>query len=155
VKNNFFFKKLADCSFFLHSVADSLIPSYFFFGITHLMSFIIIFREHTSAPGLSGVCACRSRPISIQNDVKLVIHSFVINFNIGGVLWILVLGLADLWGDLHCLGRRLEVLIRPMSDMGFLLWFVGGQLVFEFCHPANFAALLRLTQKMLRLTQGS
>ena len=32
---------------------------------------------------------------------------------------------------------------------------LGDNWLFEFCHPANFAALLRLIQKMLRLTQGS
>ena len=46
------------------------------------------------------------------------------------------------------------VLIRPMADMGFFflwgLWRTTG-----ICHPANFVALLRLIQKILRLTQGS
>ena len=68
VKNHFFFKKLADCSFFLHAVADSLIPSYSFFGITRLMSFIIIvFWEHTCALILAswaGLCARRLRNIT-------------------------------------------------------------------------------------------
>ena len=41
------------------------------------MFFIIVFQEHESAPGLSGLCACRSRPIYVQNDVKLDIYSFV------------------------------------------------------------------------------
>ena len=60
----------------------------------------------------------------VQNDMKLEIHTFVMNFNSGDAWWIQRVKITNGHKLKLCLCRMPIFCIRPMADMGSS--FLGG-----------------------------